>query len=189
MLQQFSSTDRILTPPTFAFIASKSDPDTFMCHDTKMTEDNQYFWHAMNVEIAGLEQLSTCSTIPQSQEVAQNKKIIPRIWIFKPNQYSDGCIHKYKTSFCLCWYKQAISIELFQHYTLVVIWSSVCLSSLAHSFLTSPQYKWIIQIYWSMQKSNSNISQDTKRVWICCRERQFFAKKQELASQLRCITC
>ena len=43
MLQQVTSTDKMLTIQPFAFTASKSDPDTLMYHEAMMADDKQDF--------------------------------------------------------------------------------------------------------------------------------------------------
>ena len=43
----------------------------------------------MEVEIAGLEQKNTWNIGPQTQTMAQNKKILAGAWSFKQKQYPD----------------------------------------------------------------------------------------------------
>ena len=55
MLKQVASTKKTLTAHLFAFVASKSDPDTLLYHEAMMASDKQDFQDAMEVKIAGLE--------------------------------------------------------------------------------------------------------------------------------------
>ena len=55
MLKQVASTKETLTTHLFAFVASKSDPDTLMYHEAMMASDKQEFRDAMEVEITALE--------------------------------------------------------------------------------------------------------------------------------------
>ena len=87
----------------------------------------QEFCDEMEVEIAGLEQKNTWNIGPQTQTMAQNKKILPGAWSFKQKQYPDWYFRKYNAGFCLHRDKQVISVDIFETYAPVVQLSSVCL--------------------------------------------------------------
>ena len=125
MLLQVTSTNKMLTPQLFAFVASKSDPDTLMYHEAMMANDKQDFRDAMENEISGLEQQGTWNIVPRSQALSQNKKILPGTWTFKRKRYPDGRIRKHKARFCLRGDKQVVGIDVFETYAPVVQWSSV----------------------------------------------------------------
>ena len=110
----------ILTP--FAFVASKSDPDTLMYHKAMIAVDKTEFREAMEVEIAGLEAQHTWTVVPRT---SATKNILPSTWTFKRKRYPDGRIRKYKARFCVRGDKQIIGIDVFETYAPVVQWSSV----------------------------------------------------------------
>ena len=125
MLKQVTSTKETLTTHLFAFVASKSDPDTLMYHEAMMASDKQEFRDAIKVEITGLERQNTWNIVPRTSATTQNKKVLPGTWTFKRKRYPDGRIRKYKARFCLRGDKQIIGVDDFETYAPVVQWSSV----------------------------------------------------------------
>ena len=125
MLKQVASTMETLTTNLFAFVASKSDPDTLMYHEAMMASDKQEFRDAMEVEITALERQNTWNIVPRTSATIQNKKVLPGTWTFKRKRYPDGRIRKYKARFCLRGDKQIIGVDVFETYAPVVQWSSV----------------------------------------------------------------